>query len=59
MLVLPCIVIQSRMRRSLIGALSTDPVIHESRHAPRSSLLARLAPSRPGIAATPATARQS
>lgn len=58
MLVLPCIVIQSHMRRSLIGALSTDPVIHDTR-APRRSLLARLTPAGPGVAPTPATAGQS
>ena len=50
MVVLPLIVIQDLMRRSLTGALATDPVIPERRRTRRRSPRPRLARARARLA---------
>jgi hypothetical protein len=59
MFVLPYVVIQDVMRRSLVGAMATDPVIADHPRPQRRRIRARLAQAGPRLLRTAATARQS
>jgi hypothetical protein len=56
---IPPFIVESIMRRSLIGAFATDPVVPERPRKTRRSTRARLMPGRTPVARTPATARRS
>jgi hypothetical protein len=51
--------VRDLMRRSLTGALVTDPVISDRGRSPRRPVRARRAPDRARVAQAPAPASQS